>query len=154
MDKLVAYFSATGTTRGVAEKLSKALNADIFEIEPAKLYTKKDLNYLNPFSRTTKEMMKKINPEVKNKIDNLEQYKTIYIGFPVWWYQNPTIINTFLDENDLSNKELYIFVTSGSSSHAGSLKKLKEKYPSLNFINGKRLDGSETEEDLVNFFGK
>ena len=154
MDKLVAYFSATGTTRGVAEKLSKALNADLFEIEPAKLYTKKDLNYLNPFSRTTKEMMKKINPEVKNKVDNLDQYKTIYIGFPVWWYQNPTIINTFLDENDLSGKDLYIFVTSGSSSHAGSLKKLKEKYPSLNFINGKRLDGSETEEDLVNFFGK
>ena len=152
MDKLVAYFSATGTTRGVAEKLSKALNADLFEIEPTKLYTKKDLNYLNPFSRTTKEMMKKINPEVKNKVDNLDKYKTIYIGFPVWWYQHPTIINTFLDENDLSNKELYIFVTSGSSSHAGSLKKLKEKYPNLNFINGKRLNGSESEEDLVNFF--
>ncbi|MBR6133240.1 MAG: NAD(P)H-dependent oxidoreductase [Bacilli bacterium] len=154
MDKLVVYFSATGTTRGVAEKLSKALNAELFEIEPTKLYTKKDLNYLNPFSRTTKEMMKKINPEVKNKVDNLDQYKTIYIGFPVWWYQHPTIINTFLDENDLSGKELYIFVTSGSSSHAGSLKKLEEKYPNLNFINGKRLDGSETEEDLVNFFCK
>ena len=152
MDKLIVYFSATGTTKGVAEKLSKVLNGDLFEIEPVIKYEKKDLNWLNPFSRSSKEMKKKIKPEVKNKVNNLNDYKTILLGFPVWWYQNPTIINTFLDENDLSNKNIYIFVTSGSSSHVGSLKKLKEKYPNLNFIDGKRLTGNESEEDLINFF--
>ena len=152
MDKLIAYFSATGTTKGVAEKLSKVLNGDLFEIEPVIKYEKKDLNWLNPFSRSSKEMKKKIKPEVKNKVNNLNDYKTILLGFPVWWYQNPTIINTFLDENDLSDKKIYIFVTSGSSSHVGSLKKLKEKYPNLNFIDGKRLTGNESEEDLINFF--
>ena len=152
MDKLIVYFSATGTTKGVAEKLSKVLNGDLFEIEPVIKYEKKDLNWLNPFSRSSKEMKKKIKPEVKNKVNNLNDYKTILLGFPVWWYQNPTIINTFLDENDLSDKKIYIFVTSGSSSHVGSLKKLKEKYPNLNFIDGKRLTGNESEEDLINFF--
>ncbi len=149
---LVSYFSASGVTRSVAEKISKVVNADLFEIEPVNHYTNEDLDWNNKESRTTVEMNNKSSrPEIKNKVNNLNDYDTVIIGFPVWWYTAPTIINTFIEENDLTNKKVYIFVTSGSSSFAGSLKDLRNTYPTINFVNGKRFTGSETSDDILDW---
>ncbi len=148
--KLVCYFSATGTTKNVASNIANAINGDLFEIEPVQKYTKADLNWLNLKSRSSLEMKDKSSrPEIVNKIENLDNYETIVIGFPVWWYTAPTIINTFIEENDLSNKKIYVFVTSGSSSHAKSFKDLKEKYPNLNFVDAKRFKGKESDNDYI-----
>ena len=149
---LVGYFSASGVTKGVAEKLSKVIEADLFEIEPVEKYTEADLDWMDENSRSSVEMKdKSFRPKVVRKVENLESYDTVIIGFPVWWYTAPTIINTFIEENDLSNKNIYIFVTSGSSSEAGSFKNLKEKYTNLNFVNAKRFTGNENEEDYKNW---
>lgn len=149
---LVSYFSASGVTRNVAEKISKVVNADLFEIEPVNHYTSEDLDWTNKESRTTIEMNDKSSrPEIKNKVNNLNDYDTVIIGFPVWWYTAPTIINTFIEENDLTNKKVYIFVTSGSSSFGGSLKDLRNTYPNINFIDGKRFTGNETTEDILDW---
>ena len=101
MDKtLICYFSASGTTKQIAEKLSSIIDCDIFEIEPKVLYTKEDLDWMDKKSRSTLEMAdKKSRPEIKNKIENISEYQKIIIGFPVWWYTVPTIINTFIEEN-------------------------------------------------------
>lgn len=144
---IICYFSATGTTKKVAEKLSKILNGDLFEIEPVQKYTSEDLDWTNKQSRTTIEMEdENSRPEVKNKLENINDYKNVIIGFPVWWYKEPTIIDTFIDENDLSNKNVYVFVTSGGSTYAGSLKHMKEKYPTINFISGKTLNNIDENE--------
>jgi len=149
---LVSYFSASGVTRSVAEKISKVVNADLFEIEPVNHYTSEDLDWNNEESRTTIEMNNKSSrPEIKNKVNNLNDYDTVIIGFPVWWYTAPTIINTFIEENDLTNKKVYIFVTSGGSSFGGSLKDLRNTYPNINFIDGKRFTGNETTEDILSW---
>lgn len=139
--KIVCYFSATGTTKIVAEKLSKILSSDLFEIEPSVLYTSADLDWNDKESRTTKEQSDESSrPGVKSKLNNISEYKTVILGFPVWWYKEPAIIDTFIDENDLTGKDVYIFATSGGSTFAGSLKHLKEKYNNINFISGKTLN--------------
>ena len=113
-------------------------------------YTNEDLDWMDKKSRTTLEMADKSSrPEIKNKIENINEYHKIIIGFPVWWYTAPTIINTFIEENDLTGKEIYIFVTSGGSSFGGSLKDLRNTYPHLNFINGIRLTGNERDNELT-----
>ena len=148
MNILVAYFSATGTTKNVAIKLSNSINGELFEIEPVDKYTKEDLDWTNDQSRSSIEMKdKESRPKILSKVENINSYDTVIIGFPVWWYTAPTIINTFIEENDLSNKKIYIFVTSGGSSFGGSLKDLKSKYPNLNFVSGKRFTGVETLEE-------
>lgn len=139
--KIVCYFSATGTTKSVAQNLSKILGSDLFEIEPSVLYTSADLDWNDKESRTTKEQSNESSrPEIKSKVENISEYKTVILGFPVWWYKEPAIIDTFIDENDLIGKDVYIFVTSGGSTFAGSLKHLKEKYSNINFISGKTLN--------------
>ena len=149
--KLVSYFSASGYTKSVAEKVSSVLNAKLFEIEPVDIYTKEDLDWTNNDSRSSVEMKNRIKPAVKNKVDDIDIYDTIIIGFPVWWYTAPRIINTFIEENDLSGKEVYIFVTSGSSSFGGSLKDLKEKYDNINFVKGIRFTGNVSEQEILDF---
>lgn len=150
---LVTYFSASGVTKKVAEKVANLKQADLFEIEPVEKYTNEDLDWTNKESRSTIEMQDKTSrPKIVNKITNLDDYDTVIIGFPVWWYTAPTIVNTFIEENDLSNKNIYIFVTSGSSSFGGSLKDLKETYPNLNFVNGIRLTSSTSDEEITNWF--
>ena len=145
---LISYFSASGVTKGVAQKLSEAINGDLFEIEPVEKYTKEDLNWMDKNSRSSIEMADKSSrPKITKKIDNIESYDSIVIGFPVWWYTAPTIINTFIEENNLIGKSIYVFVTSGSSSYEDSLRDLKEKYSSLNFVSGKRFTGNESLED-------
>lgn len=148
MDKLlICYFSATGTTKMVAEKLSEILNGDLFEIEPVNKYTTEDLDWTNKQSRSTLEMKDESSrPEVKGKVNNIEEYNKVVIGFPVWWYREPSIIDTFIEENDLKGKDIYVYVTSGGSTYEGSLKHLKEMYGELNFVGGKTLNHIDENE--------
>ena len=145
--KLIAYFSASGTTKEIAEKINEIVKGDLFEIEPVEKYTDADLNWMDKQSRSTLEMADKTSrPGIKNKVNNITDYQDVIIGFPVWWYTAPTIINTFIEENDLTNKNIYIFVTSGGSSFGGSLKDLKATYPELNFVNGIRFTNVNEQE--------
>lgn len=126
---LVAYFSATGNTRAAAEKLAKEFNADLFEIAPAVPYTSADLDWRDKTSRSTTEMQDKASrPAMKGTCDNIADYDTVWIGFPVWWYTAPTIINTFIEAHDLSGKVLNVFATSGGSDVKGSYNDLKKAY--------------------------
>ena len=127
---LVTYFSATGNTKAAAERLAKEVNADLFEIAPEVPYTEADLNWRDKKSRSTIEMNDKSSrPAIANKCDNLADYDTIWIGFPVWWYTAPTIINTFIEAHDLSGKVLNVFATSGGSDVKDSYNDLRKAYP-------------------------
>ena len=149
---LVSYFSASGITKKVAEKIANAIQGDLFEIEPVKKYTIEDLDWTNKQSRSTIEMNNKsFRPAVLNKVSNIDEYDTIVIGFPVWWYTAPTIINTFIEENNLEGKNVYIFVTSGGSSSEGSFRDLKKTYSNINFINSERFKGNESNEEYKNW---
>ena len=151
--KLVCYFSASGITKKVAEKISKKLDADLYEIIPLIPYTKEDLDWTNEKSRSSIEMKNELSrPEIKEGRINIDNYDTIILGFPVWWYKEPTIINTFIENYDLTNKDIYVFVTSGSSSVDSSLSSLKNKYPSLNFVEGKRLSLNQEYKDVNDIF--
>lgn len=114
---LVAYFSASGTTEKLAKTLSKISNSDLFKIEPTIPYTQEDLDWTNENSRSTIEMKKdkSSRPAIANKVENMDQYDVIYIGFPIWWYVAPKIINTFLESYDFSGKTIIPFATSGGS---------------------------------------
>ena len=147
MKKLVAYFSATGTTKSLAEKIANAVGGDLFEIEPAQKYTEEDLNWMDKQSRSSIEMNENIKPEILNKVSNLHEYDTIYLGFPIWWYKEPTIIDKFLEENDMFSKNIYVFVTSGSSPIDSTYRSLKNNFPNLNFISGKRFTGNESDDE-------
>ena len=144
---LISYFSASGVTKKVAEKVATAINGDLFEIEPKEKYTEQDLNWTNEQSRSSIEMNKNIKPEIANKVLNLDAYDTVMLAFPIWWYKEPTIIDKFIEENDMTGKNIYVFVTSGSSPIDSTYKSLKNKFPNLNFISGKRFTGNESEED-------
>ena len=149
---LVSYFSASGVTKRVAEKIAKAINGDLFEIEPTQKYTSEDLDWTNKQSRSSIEMQDKtFRPQILNEVSNIIEYDTVVLGFPVWWYTAPTIINTFIEENNLKEKNIYIFVTSGGSSSEGSFKDLKNTYNNLNFISNKRFTGRESDEDYINW---
>ena len=127
---LVAYFSATGTTKAAAGRLAKELNADLYEIVPAQPYTAADLDWTNKQSRSSIEMNDKSSrPAIKGTCPNIAQYDTVWVGFPVWWYTAPTIINTFIEAHDLSGKVINVFATSGGSSVTGSASDLKKAYP-------------------------
>lgn len=112
--KLVAYFSASGVTKKVGEKLAEVSGADLFEIKPSALYTNADLNWMNKKSRSSVEMADPSSrPEIAEKLDNMADYDTVIIGFPIWWYTAPTIIKTFLESYDFSGKKIALFATSG-----------------------------------------
>ena len=148
---LISYFSASGVTKKVAEKVASAINGDLFEIEPVEKYTKEDLNWMNKKSRSSIEMNENIKPDILAKVSNLEEYDTICLAFPIWWYKEPTIIDNFLEENDMSGKDIYVFVTSGSSSIDSTYKSLKDTFPNLNFVSGKRFTGRESSEEYDNW---
>ena len=127
---LVVYFSATGTTKAAAQRLAKEKNADLYEIVPEQLYTDADLNWRDKNSRSTLEMKDKSSrPAIKGHCDNIANYDVVWIGFPVWWYTAPTIVNTFIEAHDLSGKTLNVFATSGGSGVEGSANDLKKAYP-------------------------
>ena len=123
---LVAYFSASGVTGKVAEVLAKAAGADLHEIKPAVPYTSADLNWMDKKSRSSVEMADPSSrPEIANKVENMDQYDTVFVGFPIWWYVAPTIINTFLEQYDFSGKKIVLFATSGGSGFGKTASALK-----------------------------
>lgn len=143
---LVAYFSASGVTKRVAEKVADVLEADIFEIAPETPYSAADLDYMDKNSRSTIEMNdKSFRPPIKETID-VTEYDTIVIGFPVWWYTAPTIINTFIESCDMAGKTAVAFCTSGGTGISGCENDLKNAYPEINWIPGKRLSGREGDD--------
>ena len=151
---LVCYFSASGIKRGVAYNLANIIEGDLFEIEPIDIYTAEDLDWTNKDSRSSREMANRsYRPELKNKVNNFNDYDKIVIGFPVWWDVAPTIINTFIESHDFSKKQVYVFVTSGSSSVNGSITDLRRTYPNINFVVGKRFNGSESSDEYKSFIG-
>lgn len=126
MKVLVAYFSASGKTKKVAKKIAEELNSDMYEIKPQVLYTKSDLNWLNPRSRSSVEMKdKSFRPKLDNSSIDINEYNVIYLGFPIWWYVAPTIVNTFLESYDFSNKKIILFATSGSSGFGNTINALR-----------------------------
>lgn len=147
---LVAYFSATGITKEVAENLSEVTKSDIYEIKPTIPYTDADLNWTNRDSRSSVEMRdKKSRPDiVKDNLD-IDKYDTIYLGFPIWWYVAPTVINTFLESYDFSEKTIILFATSGGSGFGGTLEYLRPSVPaSTTLIEGKLLNFDPSPEEI------
>ena len=144
--KLVAYFSASGVTAKVADMLADAVGADIHEIRPKVPYTKADLNWMNKKSRSSIEMADKtIRPEIAESNVKIENYDVIFLGFPIWWYVAPTIINTFLESADFSGKKIILFATSGGSKFGTTVEELKISVPdSCEIIEGKLLNGRQT----------
>ena len=144
--KLVAYFSASGVTAKVADLLADAVGADIHEIRPKVPNTKADLNWMNKKSRSSIEMNdKSIRPEIAESNVKIENYDVIFLGFPIWWYVAPTIINTFLESADFSGKKIILFATSGGSKFGKTVEELKISVPaSCEIIEGKLLNGRQT----------
>lgn len=144
--KLVAYFSASGVTAKVADMLADAVGADIYEIRPEVPYTKADLNWMDKKSRSTIEMNdKSIRPAIADRDAQIDQYDTIFLGFPIWWYVAPTIINTFLESYDFTAKKIILFATSGGSNFGMTVEELKVSVPaSCEIIEGKLLNGKQT----------
>ncbi len=146
---LVVYFSATNTTEGVAEHIANGLNADIYEIVPEDPYTDADLNYNDNNSRTTIEMNDpNARPAISGSVENMEQYDIIFVGYPIWWYVAPTIINTFLESYDFSGKTIVPFATSGGSGMGNTNEKLALSCPGAILMKGKMLNGSLPQEEL------
>ena len=136
--KLVAYFSASGVTAKVAETLAEAIGADIFEIEPKVPDTEADLNWMDKKARSTIEMSDPASrPEIAAKRDNMKDYDTIFVGFPIWWYVAPTIINTFLESYDLTGKTIIPFATSGGSDIGKTNERLTPSCKGAKLLNGK-----------------
>lgn len=126
MKKLVAYFSASGVTKAAAEKLASAIGADLFEIKSVSPYTRADLDWTNKNSRSSVEYRdKSIRPEIADKVDNMADYDVVYIGFPIWWYVAPNIINTFVESYDFAGKTLIPFATSGGSGMGKTVDELR-----------------------------
>ncbi|MDU6346899.1 MAG: flavodoxin [Clostridium sp.] len=148
--KLVAYFSASGVTAKVAESLSEAIGADLYEIEPEVPYTKADLNWMDKQSRSTLEMNDPASrPAIKGMRDNMEDYDTVFVGFPIWWYVAPTIINTFLESYDLTGKTIIPFATSGGSAMGKTNEKLQPSCPNSKLIEGKVFKKSASKSELA-----
>ncbi|MGN0267402.1 MAG: flavodoxin [Lachnospiraceae bacterium] len=140
--KLVAYFSAGGTTKKAAEHLARAAGADLFEIRPAVPYTRSDLNWMDKKSRSSMEMNDPSSrPEIAVTLENMEDYDTVFIGFPIWWYVAPHIINTFVESYDFSGKTLVPFATSGGSGLGRSVDVLKTLCPNADWKAGKMVNG-------------
>ena len=145
--KLVAYFSVSGVTAKVAETLAEAIGADIFEIEPKVPYTEADLNWMDKKARSTIEMSDPASrPEIAVKRDNMKDYDTIFVGFPIWWYVAPTIINTFLEKYDFSGKKIVLFATSGGSGFGNTISELQPSAPGATFVEGRVLNRANKQE--------
>ena len=141
--KLVAYFSASGTTKEAAERLAKAAGADLFEIKPTIPYTSADLNWMDKESRSSVEMNDPDSrPEIAETMPNMADYDTVFIGFPIWWYVAPHIIHTFLESYDFSGKMLVPFATSGGSGMGKTVDELRKLCPNADWKAGKLVNGA------------
>lgn len=146
---LVAYFSASGSTAKLAKTLASVVGGNLHEIQPKQPYTSADLNWHNSKSRSSVEMKNKtLRPEIANRVDNMELYDTIYIGFPIWWYVAPTIINTFLEQYNLEGKTIISFATSGGSGMGNTDAELKNSCKGAILKDGKRFDANASAEEL------
>ena len=146
---LVAYFSASGVTKRLATTLAEAAGADLFEIVPEEIYTKADLNWMDKKSRSSVEMNDRSSrPAISSKIDDISVYDTIYVGFPVWWYREPSIIDTFMESYDFSGKKVIPFATSGGSGLGDSYKNMQALAPNANVIDGKKLSARTSVDEL------
>ena len=145
---LVAYFSASGVTKKVAQKIANAAQADLVEIAPKECYTKADLNWMDKKSRSSVEMNDPASrPEIEKKLDDISAYDTVAIGFPIWWYTAPTIIKTFLEAYDFTGKKIALFATSGSSGFGNTVNDLKPCVSeSTEFISEKIMNRISDEE--------
>ena len=144
----VVYFSGTGNTKAVAEVIAAETGADIYEIVPAEEYTADDLNYNDDNCRANAEMNdESARPAIQNDLSAVSDYDTIYLGYPIWWGTCPRIIQTFLENYDVSAAQIYTFCTSGGSGISKSISDLQTIYPNLNIVDGKRLNGA-TEADI------
>ncbi len=138
MKTIVAYFSATGTTAKAADALAKELSADLYEIKPETPYTAADLDWRDVNSRTTVEMKDRdFRPALADSSFDFGGYDSVYVGFPIWWYTAPTIINSFFEAYDLRGKQIILFATSGGSTIDMAFRELSEQYPELDIVEGK-----------------
>ena len=152
---LVAYFSASGVTARLAKKLSEAAGADLFEITAETPYTKKDLNWMDRKSRSSVEMNdRSARPAIGRKIDNMDQYDTLFVGFPIWWYREPSIIDTFMESYDFTGKTVVPFATSGGSEIGDSAQNMQALAPKANVTEGKRFSVRTSEAELKNWAEK
>ena len=150
--KLVAYFSASGVTAKAAKILASALDADLYEIRPETPYTKADLNWTDKSSRSSVEMKDPASrPAIARYDAKIQDYDTIFVGFPIWWYVAPTIINTFLESYDFSGKTIVLFATSGGSGLGRSAADLKASAPGAVIRDGKLLNGQQAKEALASW---
>ena len=146
---LVAYFSASGVTAKAAWKLSEAAGADLYEIKPKVPYSSADLDWINKKSRSSVEMNDPIlRPEIAGKLEGMDQYDLVFVGFPIWWYVAPTIINTFLESYDFSGKTIVPFATSGGSGMGNINEKLAPSCPGAILMKGKMLNGLLSQKEL------
>lgn len=153
---LVVYFSASGVTKRAAEKLAAAADADLYEITPAVPYTKADLDWTNPRSRSSVEMKNPASrPQIQGKVEQMESYDTIFLGFPIWWYVAPSIIHTFLETYDLSGKTIILFATSGGSGFGKTLQDLKSSVPKTAVLReGRMMNGTVSEAALKDWIAQ
>lgn len=148
--KLVAFFSASGVTANAAKILAEAAGADIYEIKPEVPYTKADLDWMDKSSRSTIEMQDKSSrPAIADKNADISAHDTIFVGFPIWWYIAPTIINTFLESYDFSGKTIVPFCTSGGSGVGSSASNLEELTSGATWLDGQRLNGSDSQDTVM-----
>ena len=146
---LVAYFSASGVTKGVAERLSKATGGDLFEIVPKQIYTNADLNWMDRNSRSSVEMRDRSSrPEIASKVEDMGKYEYVFVGFPIWWYREPSIIDTFLQQYDFSGKIIIPFATSGSSGIGEAPESMQKIVKNARVLSGKRFVSSVSESEL------
>ena len=148
--KLVAYFSASGRTAKVAEMLANELGAELYEIKPEVKYTKADLNWMNKKSRSSVEMNdKSFRPAIITGDVDVSGYDTVYLGFPIWWYVAPTLINTFLEAYDFSGKKIALFATSGGSGFGNTVTELQPSAPKAEIAETKVLTGMLTDAKII-----
>ena len=147
---LVAYFSATGNTAAVADRLATAIGADLFAIEPVSIYTMDDLNYKNKESRASIEMADRASrPEIASHVENMEQYDVVFVGFPIWWGREPSIIDTFVESYDFAGKTIVPFATSGSTPTTdGAAESIRPLVPNANVLVGKRFSTDVSGDEL------
>ena len=149
---LIAYFSAQGTTKKVAENLSIVIKSDLYEIKPEIEYTKEDLKWINENARSSIECKNEDSrPKLKDKNANIEKYDIIFLGFPIWWYNAPPIIKTFLESYNFNNKTIILFGTSGGSQFGDTVKKLNKYVKGAKIIEGKMLNSRPSIEELKKF---
>lgn len=152
---LVAYFSASGVTKKLATNLAEATGGDLFEIVPEELYTKADLNWMNPKSRSSVEMKdRSCRPAIASKVEDMSSYDAVFIGFPVWWYREPSIIDTFAESYDFSGKTIIPFATSGSSGIGSSGDNIGALAKGAKVASGERLKASTSVEELKDWASK